>query len=145
MGQMRGSDKIRRMTPTEQANLETARRYLLAIEEQAGGSLSFFTEDVVQEEFPNRLVPNGARRGLQELKEAAERGRKVMTVQRYEILNMIASGDTVALEAQWTGTLAVPLGSLPVGGEMRARFAVFLQFRDGKIAAQRNYDCFEPW
>jgi ketosteroid isomerase-like protein len=129
----------------EQANLETARRYLRAIEERAEDTLSFFTEDVVQEEFPNRFVPNGARRGLQELREAAERGRKVLTAQLYEILNAIASGDTVALEVQWTGTLAVPLGSLPVGGEMRARFAVFLQLRDGKIAAQRNYDCFEPW
>jgi len=28
---------------------------------------------------------------------------------------------------------------------MRARFAVFLDFRDGKITRQRNYDCFEPW
>jgi ketosteroid isomerase-like protein len=133
------------MTPTEQANLETARRYLRALEERTEDTFSFFTEDVVQEEFPNRFVPNGARRGLQELVEAAERGRKVMTAQRYEVLNAIASGDTVALEVQWTGTLAVPLGSLPVGGAMRARFAVFLQLRDGKIAAQRNYDCFEPW
>jgi ketosteroid isomerase-like protein len=31
------------------------------------------------------------------------------------------------------------------GGQMRARFAAFLQFRDGKIVAQRNYDCFKPW
>jgi len=132
------------MTPIEEANLETVRRYLRAIEEQEG-SLSFYTADVVQEEFPNRFVPNGARRGLQELGEAAERGRKVMTSQRYEVLNAIASGDTVALEVQWTGTLAVPVGSLPAGGEMRARFAVFLELRDGKIAAQRNYDCFEPF
>jgi ketosteroid isomerase-like protein len=51
----------------------------------------------------------------------------------------------VALEVRWSGTLAVPVGSFPAGGEMRARFAVFLDFRDGKIVAQRNYDCFEPF
>jgi hypothetical protein len=28
---------------------------------------------------------------------------------------------------------------------MRARFAVFLDYRDGMIVQQRNYDCFEPW
>jgi ketosteroid isomerase-like protein len=28
---------------------------------------------------------------------------------------------------------------------MRARFAVFFGFRDGKICSQRNYDCFEPF
>ncbi len=31
------------------------------------------------------------------------------------------------------------------GGEMRARFGLFLQFRDGKIARQHNYDCFEAF
>ena len=81
-------------------------------------------------------------RGLPELLEGAERGQKVMS---YEVLSALASGGRVAMEVQWTGTLAVPLGSLPAGEQMRARFGVFLDFRDGRIAAQRNYDCFEPW
>lgn len=51
----------------------------------------------------------------------------------------------MALEVLWTGTLAVPFGSIPAGGTMSAHFAVFLDFRDGKIVAQRNYDCFDPW
>jgi len=44
-----------------------------------------------------------------------------------------------------TGTLAVPFGSIPAGGEMRARFAIFLELRDGRIVRQRNYDCFDPF
>ena len=132
--------------PSESDNLAVARRYLEAIERgNPGDCLAFFAEDVVQEEFPNRLVPQGARRDLAGLREAAQRGGKVMAAQRYEVLNALASGDQVALEVQWTGTLAVPFGSLPAGGRMRARFAIFLEFRDGKIARQRNYDCFEPW
>jgi ketosteroid isomerase-like protein len=135
------------MTTMEQQNLDTARAYLAAIEGGATGEAlaRWFTPDVVQEEFPNRLVPTGARRGLQELLEGAERGQKVMSAQRYEVLSAIASEERVALEVQWTGTVAIPLGSLPAGGQMRARFGVFLDFRDGLIAAQRNYDCFEPW
>jgi ketosteroid isomerase-like protein len=135
------------MTTTEEQNLETARAYLAAIEGGATGEAlaRWFTDDVVQEEFPNRLVPAGARRGLSELLEGAERGQKVMQAQRYEVLSAIASGERVALEVQWTGTVAIPLGSLPAGGQMRARFGVFLDFRDGRIAAQRNYDCFDPW
>jgi len=130
----------------DSANLQLARRYLEAIERgESGDSLAFFAPDVVQEEFPNRLTPNGARRDLAALREAGERGRKVMTAQRYEVLNAIESGDQVALEIQWTGTLAVPFESIPAGGQMRARFAVFLEFREGKIVRQRNYDCFEPW
>lgn len=124
-----------------------ARRYLAALEAGATGDAlaAFFTPDVVQEEFPNRLVPTGARRDLGALLDGAVRGQKVMTAQRYELLHAVASGDRVALEVQWTGTLAVPVGALPAGGEMRARFAVFLDLRDGRIAAQRNYDCFDPF
>jgi ketosteroid isomerase-like protein len=126
--------------------LRLAHEYLNSIgrEDELGG-LRFFADDVVQIEFPNRLLPNGATRDLAALRDAAERGRKVMSAQRFEVVNAIASGDQVAVEALWTGTLAVPLGSIPVGGQMRARFAIFLTYRDGKIVRQHNYDCFDPW
>ncbi|HEY7642480.1 MAG TPA: nuclear transport factor 2 family protein [Steroidobacteraceae bacterium] len=126
--------------------LRLAREYLESIggsDELAG--LRFFADDVVQVEFPNRLVPNGATRDLAALRDAAVRGRKVMTAQRFEVVNAIASGEQVAVEATWTGTLAIPLGSIPAGGQMRARFAIFLSYRDGKIVRQHNYDCFDPW
>jgi hypothetical protein len=66
-----------------------------------------------------------------------------MSSQSYEIRNALATDDQVALEIDWTGTLAVPFPSIPVGGKMRAHFAAFLQFKDGKIVSQRNYDCYE--
>jgi ketosteroid isomerase-like protein len=130
----------------ESANLAAARRCFAAIEGGATGDAlpAFFTKDVMQEEFPNRLVPGGARRDLRALLDGAERGRTVMRSRRSEIQREMADGDRVALEVIWTGTLAIPLGSLPAGGEMRARFGVFLDFWDGRIAAQRNYDCFDP-
>jgi ketosteroid isomerase-like protein len=107
--------------------------------------LPAYTPDVLQEEFPNRLVPTGARRDLAALREAGERGRKILRGQRYEVRAAYAVGDTVILEVLWVGTLAVPVGAIPAGGEMRAHFAVFLEFRDGRIHRQRNYDCFEPF
>ena len=133
--------------PTAAENLASAQRYLRAIEQGATGDAlaAFFAPDVVQEEFPNRLTPNGAHRNLPDLLAGAERGQQVLRGQRYEVLNALADGDQVALEVSWTGTLAVPLGSLPAGGQLRARFGVFLDFRDGLIVGQRNYDCFEPW
>jgi ketosteroid isomerase-like protein len=128
-------------------NLEHAKRYLEAIEGGATGDdlAGFFATDVVQEEFPNRLLPQGARRDLAAILDAAARGRQVVPNQSFRILHDVADGDQVALEVEWDGTPAVPVGQLPAGGEMRARFAVFLEYRDGKIVAQRNYDCFEPW
>ena len=128
-------------------NIETVRRYLGAIEarldprELAG----FFHPDVVQEEFPNRIAPDGARRDLAGIVQAAERGRKVMTGERYEIRSIAASGDVVMFEALWSGTLAVGFGSLSPGDEMRAHIASAIELRDGRIIAQRSYDCFQPW
>jgi ketosteroid isomerase-like protein len=129
------------------SRLEIAKKYLSALEAGATGDelAAFFCADVIQEEFPNRLVPAGARRDLAALLEGAVRGQQVMRKQRYQLLGAVEADDTVALEVQWSGTLAIPVGSLPAGGEMRARFAVFLEFRGEKIVLQRNYDCFDAW
>ena len=143
--------KKERNPEREAANLEIARRYLAAIETsttadpETPGAEQFFAPDVVQEEFPNRLVPNGARRDLAALREGAVRGRAVLSAQRYEVKAAYASGDAVILEVLWVGTLRIPIGTLAAGQEMRAHFAMFLELRDGLIVRQRNYDCFEPF
>ena len=38
--------------------------------------------------------------------------------------------------------LAASIGDLESGTVVRARFAQFLELQDGRITAQRNYDCF---
>ena len=127
-------------------NLAAARRYIKAIESGARGDeiAQFFAPEAVVEIFPSRLFPDGSRDDLAGIRAAADRGNKTMTGQKYEIKNELCSGDTVALEIVWTGTLAVAFQSKPAGAQMRARFAAFLQFKDGKIVAQRNYDCYDP-
>jgi len=129
------------------ANLDAARQYLAAITRRATGDAlaRFFAPDVVQEELPNRVSPDGKRRKLAGILEAAELGQRVLSEQRFEIRSAISTGDRVILEVLWVGTLAIPFGTIPAGGEMRAHSAMFLEFREGKIAAQRNYDCFEAW
>lgn len=131
-------------------NLERTRQYLAAIEaastpETAAAPLAFFAPDVVQVEYPNLFVPKGATRNLDEVIQAGERGRKVMRAQRYEVRTAMAHRETVALEVLWVGTVAVPVGTLSPGDEMRAHFGVFITFRDGLIIRQHNYDCFEPF
>ena len=135
------------MTATETDNLALVRRYLAAVASGTTGDAlaAFYAPEVVQEEFPNRLMAAGARRDLPAILDAAVRGRAVMTAQTFELLNAVAEGDQVAAEVQWTGTLAIPFGALPAGGQMRARFAQFFELRAGRIVAQRNYDCFDPW
>jgi predicted ester cyclase len=128
-------------------NGEIAREYLRAIEAgETGENLArFFDPELMLEEFPNRLSPQGRRSGLAQALEAAERGQKLLAGQSYEIHSVIENGERLALEVTWIGTLKIPVENLPAGSQMRARFAVFLEFRNARIVAQRNYDCFDPW
>ena len=138
-------DDVMTMTTTD--NLAIARRYLEALESGAeGGTLAeFFTKDVVQEEFPNRLSPIGAHRELADVLDASRKGKQTLRAQKYDIRNSIVDGDSVALEVFWSGYLAIPVDTLPADSEMRAHLSIWLEFRDGKISRQHNYECFDPW
>ena len=127
-------------------NLTLARQYLKAIESGASGNemAQFFAPDVIVEIFPSSFFPKGSRSNLDALRAAADRGKKVMSKQTYEVTNALATGDQVAMDVLWTGTLLVPFQSIPAGGQMRAHFAMFLLFKNGKIVKQRNYDCYDP-
>ncbi|MCB0132663.1 MAG: nuclear transport factor 2 family protein [Caldilineaceae bacterium] len=118
--------------------------YIQALEEGATGDrlAAFFTPDVVQEEFPNVLNPTGAQRDLAALLAGAEHGRQMMASQSYKVLNILVGDSTVVLEIHWCGTLAGDHESDAAGAQMEARFAVFLDYQNGRIARQRNYDCF---
>ena len=134
------------MTERE-ANVALVQAYFETIQHGADPEelATFFAPNVVQTEFPNQFAPNGASRDLKGLQEAAERGRSSMSSQRVELLKIFADDRTVVVEAEWSGTLAVSIGDLEPGTVMRARFAQFLELQDGRITAQRNYDCFYPW
>ena len=142
------------MTHIGASNVERARQYLAAIEAsttpQAGDAavetvLEFFHADAEVHEFPNRLLPTGGIHNRDAIRRGIIRGRSAVESQRYEVKAAYACGDVVALEVLWIGRLAVPLGSIGRGEELKAHFALFLEFREGRIWRQRNYDCFEPF
>ena len=135
------------MTTLETDPRTLIRSYLSALASGAAGEelRPFFVPDAVQIELPNRLNPKGGTSDLTRLLARSEQGRHLFSAQSYEIRSETAEDERVAVEAVWTGTLAVPLGSLAAGATMRAFFSMHFEMRDGKIAVQRNYDCFEPW
>ena len=126
------------------SRVEIARAYLRAIE---GGESTqrFFTDDAIQEEYPNRLNPVGACSNVAQMAARAERGKAMVSWQRYEVVNAFESGAIVVLEVNWSAAYNIAIGSLQPGELMKARFAVFLDFEDERIRRQRNYDCFDPF
>ena len=128
-------------------NLSLVLDYLHAIEQDVGEAelSAFFAPGVKQHEFPNRLVERGAERGLEQLLEGSRKGRTVVQKQRYEVHSTLVDGERVAVELTWSAELKVPLGKLAPGERMTAHCGFFFLIRDGRIQAQHNYDCFEPF
>ena len=105
----------------------------------------FYHPDVVQHEFPNRLIPSGAIRELADILDGAERGAKLMERQIYDIHTVTEVGDRVILEYTWTGYPRTPVGTVRAGEPMTARICQVIEYEDGRIIRQRNYDCFDPF
>jgi predicted ester cyclase len=135
------------VTSTESANLSRAIEWVRAVESGMTGDrlMEFLTADAIHEDMPNRVFPSGVRSDIAGMRAGAERGKALLPRQRYDILSAIASGNSVAIELDWRGELAVPFGSLKAGDELKAHIAIFMEFRDGKICHQRDYGCYEPF
>ena len=119
--------------------LDVARFMITAIENRDRDALAaLYADDAIQHELPNALVPNGIRRDKPAILDAFDRGAALMAEQRFEITNALVCGDQAAVEADF-------VGETKSGKRFRARFAMFFEVKDGKIAAQRNYDCFDPF
>lgn len=105
----------------------------------------FYHPDIEQIEYPNAITKTTAIRKLADLKAGADRGKQILSKEEYKVVNIVSAGETVVLECIWTGTLAIPVGKIEAGSQMKAYFAQVFEFKEGKIFKQRNYDCFEPF
>lgn len=132
---------------SSKTNLNLAIEFVRAVEAGAfGDDLDrFYHPDIVHIEYPNALTSVITTRNLTSLKEASIKGRQIVSQQAYDIKKTCTGTNSVTLEVYWTGTLAVPIGTLKAGDKMEAYFAQFFEFKDGKIYRQRNYDCFMPF
>jgi ketosteroid isomerase-like protein len=135
------------MTNSDETLLQSAHAFLRALEEGASGDDldAFYHPDIEQTEYPNGITKQLRVRNLALLKAGSLLGKKILSDQKFEVLHAHVAGNTVVLEVIWTAVAAVPLGTVPAGGTMKAYFAQIFEYRDGKIFRQRNYDCFEPF
>jgi ketosteroid isomerase-like protein len=100
--------------------------------------------EVIVVEHPNKISPTGKRYDAAALRAAGERGKALLSSERYEVRAMIVEGDRAAVQIEWSGTLGVAAGPLPVGHVMRAHICSIIELRDGKVWRQEQYDCFVP-
>jgi ketosteroid isomerase-like protein len=88
-------------------------------------------------EHPNAIHPQGTVRDRDAVVAAYEQGKGMLSEQSFELEEVVASGDRVAVRALWRGTLAA-------GARLEARIAAFLTVDDGRIREHETYDCYSP-
>jgi ketosteroid isomerase-like protein len=127
-------------------NVDLVRTYLAAIQRFDVEAASALIDDaIVQTELPNRLYAKGQVRTKAEMMRDLPKGRAVLREQSYPIETIFGAGDLVTVETKWTGTLNVPLGRLQPGDAIVAHICMVFTIKDGRIVAQRNYDCYEDF
>ncbi len=70
---------------------------------------------------------------------------EIVNVNNTGVCSLLAQGDTVVVDTDWSATLRVPLSQTPAGGRLNARIARFLRLDDGRIVEQTNFDCYQPF
>ncbi len=127
--------------------LTIAKNYLKALKAgKTGKELAiFFHPDIIQIELPNRLNTKGVTSHFHQVIERAEKSKRLLKMQNYEIENAMVNDDVVALQIKWTGVMAVAIGTLGSGKSMNGYFAMFLQFKNGQIIKQTSYNCFDDF
>ncbi|WP_230487013.1 nuclear transport factor 2 family protein [Nocardioides anomalus] len=103
---------------------------------------AFWHPDAEQVELPSLVRPLGHRRPWSEMLEAYAAG--FLARQAYEVTDVLADGDRLAVRLRWTATAATAAGPIPAGAELVAHVAVSYELRDGLILRQSSYDCYEP-
>jgi len=100
---------------------------------------SCHAENTSWTELPFAGGPSGRGGGRAALRKAAEEAVAAFPDRRMNLRNLIADGHQVALELDWTGTVAVARPGINVGDIFKLRIAMFLAVEDGKIVKQTDY------
>ena len=100
--------------------------------------------DVRITERPNAINPRGTVRDRDGAIAGVLAGKDLLATQTIDILEMLVSGDRVAVRATWRGTVGDDAGGLPAGTELVAHIAAWLTVADGRVVEHETFDCYEP-
>ncbi|MGD0923239.1 MAG: nuclear transport factor 2 family protein [Terriglobia bacterium] len=98
-----------------------------------------YAVDAEWTELPTPATPRGrgGKRGV--LRAAAERALALFPDLQMKIRNLVAQGQQVGVELEWSGTAAAAVGSVKPGTAVRLRIASFFTVVDGLITKHTDY------
>jgi len=98
-----------------------------------------YAVDAEWTELPTPATPRGRGGKRAVLRAAAERALALFPDRQMKIRNLVAQGQQVALELEWSGTAAAAVGSIKPGAMVRLRIASFFTVVDGLITKHTDY------
>jgi ketosteroid isomerase-like protein len=101
--------------------------------------------DAIFVEQPNPISPHGHRRTADDVVEAFQSGKALLSEQTIVIHDLLVVGERVAVRSTWRGTVGLDAGPLEKGTVLVAHMGGFITVRDGLIAEHETYDCYEPF
>ena len=100
--------------------------------------------DVRITEHPNAISPRGQVRDRDASIAGFEAGKQLLAAQDFEVHEVLADGNRVAVKATWRGTIGIAAGPLPAGAELTAHIAALLTVDNHQIKEHETFDCYEP-
>jgi len=101
--------------------------------------------DAVFYDNPNLINKVGQVRNSGKSLEGVAMGQKILATQRYDFIEIVETGNKLVIECTWRGVMAIDAGHLKQGQELKAYICMIVEFKDGMIYTQRNYDCYVPF
>jgi ketosteroid isomerase-like protein len=100
--------------------------------------------DVRITERPNAINRRGTTRDRDGAIAGFLAGKQMLATQTIDVLEVLVSGDRVAVRATWRGTVGHDAGGLPADAELVAHIAAWLTVADGRVVEHETFDCYEP-
>jgi ketosteroid isomerase-like protein len=95
-------------------------------------------------EHPNAINPRGSVRDRDGAVAAIAAGKGLLSAQAFDVLEVVASGERVAVRATWRGTIAASTDALPAGTQLVAHVAAWMTVMEGRIREHETFDCYDP-
>ena len=131
-------------TPLEDDNAAAIHAFAAAYnDKQDGWFWDYHTRDVTWNGF-GVWAPEGRKLGANELAALTVDEEERFPDRKMEILRLLADGEHVAVDYEWSGTAALAMEPLRKGEVQRFHNILFLTLRDRKVATIQEYGLLSP-